>query len=170
MSKRLGTSRWGNFGVLVVVLLSLFLSGLALAKAPGGTARPFEASVSDGVLHNLKSRLAETRWPDQAEVRQQRAGVVPARDVVRDAALLLPYPQTLAYALNDSPAGLASWIIEKFRAWSDPNGNLEHAFSKDELLTNLTIYWATQTINPSMRLYYETARAPDAPRCPRVRS
>ena len=70
------------------------------------------------------------------------------------------YPQTLAYGLNDSPAGLASWIIEKFRAWSDNDGDLESAFTKDELLTNLTIYWATQTINPSMRLYYETARDP----------
>lgn len=70
------------------------------------------------------------------------------------------YPQTLAYALNDSPAGLAAWIVEKFRAWSDNDGDLESAFSKDELLTNLTIYWATQTINASIRLYYETAREP----------
>lgn len=68
------------------------------------------------------------------------------------------YPQTLAYGLNDSPTGLASWIIEKFRAWSDNGGDLETVFTKDELLTNLTIYWATETINPSMRLYYETAR------------
>lgn len=69
-------------------------------------------------------------------------------------------PQTLAYGLNDSPAGLSAWIIEKFRRWSDCNGNLETRFSKDELLTNLTIYWATQTINSSMRLYYETAHNP----------
>lgn len=65
-------------------------------------------------------------------------------------------PQTLAYGLNDSPAGLAAWIVEKFRAWSDCDGDLEKRFSKDELLTNLTIYWATQTINSSCRLYYET--------------
>ncbi len=70
------------------------------------------------------------------------------------------YPQTLAYGLNDSPAGLAAWMIEKFRAWSDNDGDLESAFTKDELLTNLTIHWATQTINSSMRLYYETARDP----------
>ncbi len=69
-------------------------------------------------------------------------------------------PQTLASGLNDSPAGLAAWIIEKFRAWSDCKGDLEKRFSKDELLTNLTIYWATQTINSSIRLYYETARNP----------
>lgn len=69
-------------------------------------------------------------------------------------------PQTLAYGLNDSPAGLAGWIIEKFRRWSDCAGQIENRFSKDELLTNLTIYWLTETINSSMRLYYETARDP----------
>jgi pimeloyl-ACP methyl ester carboxylesterase len=67
-------------------------------------------------------------------------------------------PQTLANGLNDSPAGLASWIIEKFRRWSDCGGNLESRYTKDEMLTNLTIYWVTCTINSSMRLYYETAR------------
>jgi len=67
-------------------------------------------------------------------------------------------PQTLAYGLNDSPAGLAAWIVEKFRRWSDCDGDVEKRFSKDELLTNLTIYWATETINSSIRLYYETAR------------
>ena len=69
-------------------------------------------------------------------------------------------PQTLGYGLNDSPAGLASWIIEKFYTWSDCNGNLENSFTKDELLTNLTIYWATQTINSAIRIYYETIKYP----------
>ena len=69
-------------------------------------------------------------------------------------------PQTLGYGLNDSPAGLASWIIEKFYTWSDCNGNLENSFTKDELLTNLTIYWATQTINSAIRIYYETMKYP----------
>ena len=64
-------------------------------------------------------------------------------------------PQTLAYGLTDSPAGLAAWIIEKFYVWSDNDGDLDKAFTKDELLTNLTIYWATKTINASVRLYYE---------------
>jgi pimeloyl-ACP methyl ester carboxylesterase len=68
-------------------------------------------------------------------------------------------PQSLGYGLNDSPVGLAGWIIEKFYLWSDCNGKLEHIFTKDELLTNLTIYWATQTINSALRIYYETAVA-----------
>lgn len=64
-------------------------------------------------------------------------------------------PQTLAYGLNDSPVGLAGWIVEKMREWSDCSGNIERRFSKDELLTNLMIYWGTETINSSMRLYYD---------------
>jgi microsomal epoxide hydrolase len=68
-------------------------------------------------------------------------------------------PQTLGYGLNDSPVGLAAWIVEKFRTWSDCNGDVESRYTKDELLTNITIYWVTQTINSSMRLYYETMKA-----------
>ena len=67
-------------------------------------------------------------------------------------------PQTLAYGLNDSPVGLAAWIVEKFHRWSDCGGDIERRFTKDELLTNIMIYWVTQTINSSMRLYYETMR------------
>lgn len=62
-------------------------------------------------------------------------------------------PQTQAYGLNDSPAGLAAWIIEKFNAWHTPGGTLEDHFTKDELITNVMIYWVTQTINSSMRTY-----------------
>jgi len=64
-------------------------------------------------------------------------------------------PQTLSYGLNDSPAGLAAWIVEKWRTWSDCNGEVERRFTKDELLTTITIYWVTQTINSSTRLYSE---------------
>jgi microsomal epoxide hydrolase len=67
-------------------------------------------------------------------------------------------PQTLGYALNDSPVGLASWIIEKFYSWSDHDGNIETALSKDELITNMMIYWISQSINSSIRTYAENAR------------
>ncbi len=67
-------------------------------------------------------------------------------------------PQTLAYGLNDSPVGLAAWIVEKFRTWSDCDGDVERRFSKDELLTNIMIYWVTETINSSIRMYYENVR------------
>ncbi len=64
-------------------------------------------------------------------------------------------PQTLAYGLNDSPAGLAAWIVEKYRTWSDCGGDVEKSYTKDELLTIVTIYWVTQTISSSTRMYYE---------------
>lgn len=69
-------------------------------------------------------------------------------------------PQTLGYALNDSPVGLAAWITEKFRAWSDCNGDVESVFSKDDLLTDVSIYWHTQTITSSLRFYWEMRLAP----------
>ncbi|MGO4293002.1 epoxide hydrolase family protein [Chitinophaga sp. RAB17] len=62
-------------------------------------------------------------------------------------------PQTQAFGLNDSPVGLASWIVEKFNAWRTPGGAIEDHFTKDELLTNIMIYWVSQTINSSMRTY-----------------
>lgn len=65
-------------------------------------------------------------------------------------------PLTLAYGLNDSPAGLAAWILEKFREWADPASALD----LDKLLTNVTLYWLTQTIHSSIRLYGESARTP----------
>jgi len=69
-------------------------------------------------------------------------------------------PQTLAYALNDSPAGLAAWIVEKFRAWSDCDGNPERRFTKDQLLTNIMIYWVSGAIGSSTRLYCEELNHP----------
>jgi len=64
-------------------------------------------------------------------------------------------PQTLAYGLFDSPAGLAGWIVEKLRAWSDCEGDVERRFTRDEILTHLTIYWATGTIHSANRMYFE---------------
>lgn len=65
-------------------------------------------------------------------------------------------PQTLGMALNDSPAGLLSWIMEKFRTWSDCDGQPENVFTRDQLITNVMLYWVTQTITSSARLYWET--------------
>lgn len=66
-------------------------------------------------------------------------------------------PQVAAIGLVDSPIGLAAWIIEKFRRWSDCDGELERAFTKDELLTNVMLYWATGTIASSFLPYYDVA-------------
>lgn len=73
-------------------------------------------------------------------------------------------PQSLGYGLNDSPAGLAAWIVEKFHGWTDlpqgADGDLDDRLSKDEILTNISIYWHTQSITSSTRIYYENRRAP----------
>ncbi len=69
-------------------------------------------------------------------------------------------PQTLGFGLNDSPAGLAAWIVEKWRTWADTDGKIESKFTKDELLTNVMIYWITESITSSARLYYESRRNP----------
>ena len=75
-------------------------------------------------------------------------------------------PQSLGYGLNDSPAGLAAWIVEKFHGWSDlpqgADGYLDNYFTKDELLTNIAIYWFTETITSSARIYYENSKTPVA--------
>jgi pimeloyl-ACP methyl ester carboxylesterase len=69
-------------------------------------------------------------------------------------------PYTAAYALNDSPAGHAAWIVEKFREWSDCEGDVYRSFTRDELLRNITLYWMTQSIPSSFRIYHEVRRAP----------
>lgn len=69
-------------------------------------------------------------------------------------------PQTIAFALNDSPAGLCAWILEKRRTWSDCGGDVETRFSKDDLLTTMSIYWFTQSYGTSARYYYECTHNP----------
>jgi pimeloyl-ACP methyl ester carboxylesterase len=76
------------------------------------------------------------------------------------ARLQTSKPQTLAHSLNDSPVGLAAWIVEKFRAWSDSGGDIERRFSKDELITNVMLYWVTETAPASVRMYYDFVREP----------
>lgn len=64
-------------------------------------------------------------------------------------------PQTLAHALADSPVGLASWIVEKVRAWSDHEGDVERVFTLDDLLTNISVHWFSGTPDAALRLYKE---------------
>lgn len=76
------------------------------------------------------------------------------------AAMHSTKPQTAAFGLNDSPVGLAAWIVEKLRAWSDCDGDIERSYTKDEILTNIMIYWLTETIGSSMRTYRANAAIP----------
>src|SRR5262249_7736958 len=69
-------------------------------------------------------------------------------------------PQTLAYGLTDSPVGLAAWIVEKFRTWSDCGGDVERRFPKDPLLTTVMPSWGTGPINSSSGPYYARVHRP----------
>jgi pimeloyl-ACP methyl ester carboxylesterase len=106
------------------------------------------------------ARRPETPGPLTDEEKADLAAM--ARFQREEAAYALQQatrPQTLGVALNDSPAGLLAWVIEKFRAWSDCAGHPETVFTRDQLLTNVMVYWVTQTITSSMRLYRESRQA-----------
>ena len=107
---------------------------------------------------------AQRRPPPQRECVAQRARIHSRRH--RQLAYAHQQgtkPQTLAVGLTDSPAGLAAWIVEKFRAWSDCDGDVERRFTKDELLTNITIYWVSGSIGPSFLFYYDAQHAAGPP-------
>lgn len=76
------------------------------------------------------------------------------------ASLQATKPQTLAFALSDSPVGLAAWVAEKFRSWSDCDGDLERIISLDTLLTDISLYWFSENLDASLRLYKENRRQP----------
>ena len=105
------------------------------------------------VIGRMARLVGETASPEVEAYRAEMAGWV--RDESAYSIMQGTKPQTLGYALNDSPVGLAGWIVEKWRAWSDCDGDVERSYTKDELLTNVMIYWVTQTINSSVRLYRE---------------
>ncbi len=114
-------------------MLGIHLSNLEISPYTGPGSRPLSA--------------AERAYLERNQAWWQAEGGYKAIQSTR--------PQTLGYGLNDSPAGLAAWILEKWRSWADSRGDPDGRFSRELLLTNLTIYWATQTITPSMRDYYD---------------
>ncbi len=135
----------GDWGALVTTALAAIdkphVLGIHLnmivAGAPQGVENP-----NEGVSQQELAEMAENAQLMRNEVGYQH--------------IQGTKPQTLGYGLNDSPAGLAAWIVEKFHTWGDCKGDVESRFSKDELLTNITIYWVTQSITSSTRLYYES--------------
>jgi microsomal epoxide hydrolase len=114
-------------------LLGIHLN-MASAPRPAGFA---DAALTD----HERADLAEMRRFRELETGYQ--------------AIQGTKPQSLAYGLTDSPAGLAGWMVEKFRSWSDPASSID----RDALLANLTAYWVTRTAGSAARLYYETARS-----------
>ncbi len=118
-----------------------------------------DAAHVAGVHINMPIGMPPTDGPELTEAEQ--AAMAATSEFIKDGSAYQQIqgrnPQTLAYGLNDSPAGLAGWIVEKFHHWTHhPDGDLETAVTRDQILTNLTVYWATATINSSTRLYYES--------------
>jgi pimeloyl-ACP methyl ester carboxylesterase len=94
------------------------------------------------------------------EEMQYSAGSPRSRGTAAHMAVHVDDPQTLAWAMNDSPAGLAAWMVERRRNWSDCEGDVERRFSKDQLLTSVSLYWLTGTFHTSVRFYAESFRTP----------
>ncbi|MCM3039702.1 epoxide hydrolase [Paenibacillus motobuensis] len=107
-----------------------------------------------GIIRNLMTSSDQAKLSEE-ELRYKKSASEWIAQEGGYMSLQSTRPQTLAYGLSDSPAGLAGWIIEKYRAWSDCNGNLQHKFSEDELITYIMIYWVTNTSGSSARMYYE---------------
>ena len=143
----------GDWGASVATWLGLLVpsrvAGIHLNYIPGSYEPPRAADGSDLAPEERAFLESRDKWLDAEGAYGHMQGTK---------------PQTAAYALNDSPAGLCAWIAEKFRDWSDwhtsPQASPENAISRDTLLTNISIYWFTETIASSMRLYWEGRRRP----------
>ena len=114
-------------------MIGIHLSNLDIDPYTGPGSRPLSG--------------AERAYLREVEAWRQTEGGYKAIQATR--------PQTLGYGLTDSPAGLAAWILEKWRSWSDSGGELERRFSRDFLLTMVTLYWVTGSIATSVRDYYD---------------
>ncbi len=150
LMEAVGYERWavqgGDWGAAI--------SARMAASAPDRVAALHLNAVS------LLPRPADLSTPPLSEAEQEFIqGAMRWR--VREGFHMLVHasaPDSLAAGLQDSPAGLAGWLVEKYRRWSDCDGDVERRFSKDELCDFLTLYWATGTIAPSLRLYWAEAR------------
>ena len=103
-------------------------------------------------LLGVPRERSRTPTPEEQKYFQELA--VWQKDETGYQAIQGTKPQTLAYGLTDSPAGLAAWIIEKFRTWGDTNGDVESAYARDRLLANIALYWFTASIGASFWIYY----------------
>ncbi|RWB69930.1 epoxide hydrolase family protein [Mesorhizobium sp.] len=155
LMRRLGYERYlaqgGDLGASVSTILAYAhpdnLAGVHLNFIPGSYSPPHDAGPG-GALSSEERAFLE-RKAQWADIHGAYSHIQGTR------------PQTLAYGLTDSPVGLAAWMIEKFRDWSDCDGNLDNAtFSRDDLLANISLYWFTRTVASSMRLYWETRARP----------
>ncbi|WP_217578748.1 epoxide hydrolase family protein [Mesorhizobium sp. GbtcB19] len=155
LMNRLGYERYmaqgGDLGAGVSTCLAYAhsgsLAGVHLNYIPGSYSPPHDAGPDGDLTLEERAFLEKkARWADLHGAYAHMQGT---------------RPQTLAYGLTDSPVGLAAWMIEKFRDWSDCDGDLANAaFSPDDILADISLYWFTRTVASSMRLYWETRARP----------
>jgi pimeloyl-ACP methyl ester carboxylesterase len=151
--RRLGVERYGVQGGDWGSIVAANMADLAPDRVAGLHLNFLAAPRPEGL------RTASLTAEEQARIQAMRRW----QDTETGySAIQGTRPQTIGYALEDSPAGLAAWITEKFRAWSDCGGDIERSFTKDQLLTNITLYWVTATATSSARLYYEMRQAGQA--------
>lgn len=145
---RLGYERYGAQGGDWGAGVTRWLAANDGGHCIGGHSNfPPGGQPADDPMRGVTAAELERMQRRQQELADQRAY----------GAIQGSRPLTLSYGLNDSPAGLAAWIVDKFWAWSDHKGHLENSFTKDELLTNIMIYWVTETMPSSVRIYYESS-------------
>lgn len=133
------------------------------------TAFAFPEAVAGPFLTQAVPPAAPVATPcgsplSQAEQQFHESLIAHRGEETGYAELLRTRPDSVAYALNDSPGGLAGWITERWRAWSDCGGDLWSAFSLDEVLTSLSLTWFTGAVGSGQRLHYENAHGDWAPR------
>jgi pimeloyl-ACP methyl ester carboxylesterase len=144
---RLGYTRYGAQGGDWGASITRWLATNDGEHCVGGHSNfPPSSQPSEEPMRGVTPQEVERMRNRAAELNDQRAY----------GAIQGTRPQTLGFALNDSPAGLAAWIVDKFWAWSDHGGNLENSFTRDELLTNIMLYWVTQSMPSSTRIYFES--------------
>jgi pimeloyl-ACP methyl ester carboxylesterase len=144
MTQVLGYSRFGAYGSDIGGGVTTWLGALF----PGEVAGVHLAtSVVGGDLENPPLTAEEQGFLRRRDAYDAQDGGY--------SEIMCTRPDTIAAALLDSPAGLAAWIVDKYRAWSDCDGDLERRWDKDTILTVLTMYWATASIGTSFRQYYD---------------
>lgn len=160
MTEVLGYERYAasgaDYGQLVTAQLGHKyadeLYGVHLTQAPPltifGGDRPWD--MNDGA-----SKAREDADPDDRELRL--AVLEMERRYFAHITTHMLDAQTLTHGLNDSPAGMLAWLLQRWRDWSDMNGDFDRMFPRDHLLTNATIYWVSQTVGQSLRIYPNTA-------------
>ncbi|MFE7031905.1 epoxide hydrolase family protein [Streptomyces sp. NPDC057621] len=124
--------------------------GVHLNLLPGAQATSEPTAEELAALHPGERERALASWRRHREWTRERQGY---------ADLQSTRPQTLAYGLTDSPVGQLAWIVEKFKEWTDSDTCPEDAVDRDQLLTNVMLYWLTGTAGSSARIYYERAHA-----------